>query len=993
MSNITSQELSLLRSRPHSTKLWLSIYKPRTILACQINDSNITHEEREITYNNVTDGIYTHVKSGMTMLVGSIAGARDIGRIRVRSVTSSVITVAENSHIDWEDDLYLTIINYFEIWSIFPYYVLDGGLVSWFKDFDVGYTNQNTTLGTFPCAGPHRAAFTGDQIYYSATGTYDVKSRGLSYDWFFEGGSVTGSSVETPGYITYNTPGHYRTTLTVDNGDGTDITHRHVSIYDRPEDGTNNPILRWEMSELSGNRDNGGYNVKITVHENVDDIVDGALVVLFADDIYDNTTQSIGGNYPNNSSIVFVGYILDDTIEYDYHHSTVEFEVVSVSEIMKSEEGSIVSLESVTSPSEWHEILDMDVHRFLYHYLRWHSTVLLSTDFRYVSANYKFQYQDVEPGSLYDIVNSFFMNSLFGRFVSDRQGLLWGEIEPQAINNATGSFSIGMSLSKQDWMGTPFIRENITPGLAYIELGGVAWSGASTGTSEAYLSGAPGNAHGYFGTGIEDHQGLILTSQNQLNTLSGNIFAYKNAKYPDIGLDITGNYRNLDLAPVEFHQITLFPDDTTRGITFINKEFYITDITWTYLSNIEILVPNITLHEVTQGHDGVTLEIPEPPVENIPSFPSFPSFPPFPLIPLPPVIPPIIWIPYPGECGITVEECVNDLTLPANSKQLWVRGEIRSDSLITDGKAPEINGYYADAIIRSAYHTNTTYVHILGAFEESSDYGVTWSELSDDSQWYIYALENYITKVELATVLVDDLVSGRGKKFLITGCRDLGPGGGIQIALNPCTPAGEAELSANRCNHGWALDENSVATCSFTGDNTINAFVSDPFIKSNKKTDIGYLFNILNAPALPVGGCRWTIRSLQWDKTYPDAAEARVSIGEAWICDGETPCITIQSDSNPPDIPDVGSVLIYDGGSSGPHDAGDVFASLYMRIQNATNTYPDTAYSETTVSLLIEKIEWIPSNSGLDSITLFSAVCENITRIRINEIYLKNICQ
>ena len=82
MTQVTVDQINKLRVRPHNTKLWLSIYKPPTILSAQVNDGSIAKGEREITYNNES-GDYNDVKDGMTMYVGSSAGAMDKGKIRV----------------------------------------------------------------------------------------------------------------------------------------------------------------------------------------------------------------------------------------------------------------------------------------------------------------------------------------------------------------------------------------------------------------------------------------------------------------------------------------------------------------------------------------------------------------------------------------------------------------------------------------------------------------------------------------------------------------------------------------------------------------------------------------------------------------------------------------------------------------------------------------------------------------------------------------------
>ena len=89
----------------------------------------------------------------------------------------------------------------------------------------------------------------------------NLKGETLSYHWLFEGGNPTGSSDQAPGNVAYATPGHYTTELIVSGTSvgAVDNSYRHISIYDRPEAGTNVPILNWELQSLSGSRDQGGY--------------------------------------------------------------------------------------------------------------------------------------------------------------------------------------------------------------------------------------------------------------------------------------------------------------------------------------------------------------------------------------------------------------------------------------------------------------------------------------------------------------------------------------------------------------------------------------------------------------------------------------------------------------------------------------------------------------------------------------------------------------
>src|SRR4029078_12556640 len=77
-----------------------------------------------------------------------------------------------------------------------------------------------------------------------------------SYSAVFEGGTPSTSTAATPGYVTYNIPGHYWAHLTVTSSNGKSYTgHRRVRIHRVPDD---TPNTNFELTSLSGSWDSGG---------------------------------------------------------------------------------------------------------------------------------------------------------------------------------------------------------------------------------------------------------------------------------------------------------------------------------------------------------------------------------------------------------------------------------------------------------------------------------------------------------------------------------------------------------------------------------------------------------------------------------------------------------------------------------------------------------------------------------------------------------------
>lgn len=639
---LTPAQINLLRSRPHQANIYMSIYRPKTLFACQVMTGTYNTGDINIPYMNITTGSINNLYPDLTFLLGSAAGQDDYGRLRMRyasGTSSNSLTFAENA-INWTTGMYLTAIDQIDIVAKYPRIIQDPNNqtnVIFYKDYDIAYTNQNQIYGTFPCAGPHRAGFlSSGTFYFTATGTYNVLDEALTYSWLFEGGTPTGSNSLTPGDVKWSATGDYKVRLRVTSASGAvDDTYRYVSIYDRPGAGTHIPITQWELGQLSGSRSEGGYTASFKVYQDIGDVQPNALVVLFTDNWYGGTQVNLGGNAVGNSSILFVGYIIGDSIKFDYQSSSVEFSVGSVSEIMKQAEGFSVSCESKASPTTWFQLYEMNVPRAIYHYLKWQSTVLEVTDFQYTGDARLVQYFDTDRGSLYDAVDTFMREGMLGEVVTDRQGKLWAEISSFGLQNPITSLpNPFLPIQKQDWMSEPQITERRNSDLSFIELGGIAYYGVSSNAFSALLSNAPSTVPLYHGKS-DRKEGLILTTQDAINQVAGNYLAYQNTRFPEVSLPINGIYTNFDIAPQERQYLVIGQNDTVRNKSLQDIPYLISSMDWHYSSVNQSLYSEITLNQIATGTAGVTVEIPVTPPDNgysyptlnLPPLPSFPSSP------------------------------------------------------------------------------------------------------------------------------------------------------------------------------------------------------------------------------------------------------------------------------------------------------------------------------------------------------------------------------
>jgi hypothetical protein len=585
---------------------------------------------QSIDYSSVSSGSYTNIQeySYQVALIGTSAGSDDIGRTWVRSASSSSLRFVESDHIDWSSATHITVLKYTEIIPVFPRIIqnpADEEDVIFYKVWDIAYTNQNEILGTFICMGSNYAGFLdagSTTVYWSASGTTNLIGDSLTHSWIFEGASITGSNAHTPGNVTYTTPGHYRTIYTATSSSGrVDRSIRYVSIYDRPGAGPRTPIMNWEMSELGGSRDGVGYTGRIRIRDGFradspvqpEDYIDGALVVIFKEDWYGSVKQSVSKNAKGRENILFVGYINGGTIQFDYQQGYIEFEVLSPTNLMEITECFSVSVESKPNPTVWYELRDMNVSRAMYHYLAWHSSVLMCCDFETRNLDDRYiQYFDADRTSLYDAINSVVQGALRGRLMSDSLGKLWAEREIAVIDGASSVLPASFTLNKGDWLDSPNIDERSLSEVSFMEWGGIAYNPVS-GQSVPLLASAPGTAPGYRGK-VERSQGFALSDQTELNTRVGNMYAYMNARYPSMDVKLRGNFPIFDIAPQELVRVNIDATDTPRGISFINKPFAVRGVSMSWTPAQQVLLTNLQLAEVTQGFVGSSIVIPvEPP--------------------------------------------------------------------------------------------------------------------------------------------------------------------------------------------------------------------------------------------------------------------------------------------------------------------------------------------------------------------------------------------
>jgi len=628
MPELSSTEKSRARSHPHKQKRYLAVHPVSTVFSAQVNDGSIAPRgAREITYDNGS-GTYTDVKAGMTLWVGSAAGQRDLGTVRIRSITSTVITVAENDHIEWADDLHLTCKELYEIWPKKPRIATDG---TFYKDYDIEVGDHTKEPPPKACAGPPAIGFLSSGScslnFYGEDSLAIAPGASLSsYSWTFPSGTPSSTSAQgskaSPIAVSWSAAGFYYVAFTVtDDNSNTGTVYVPVWIFDRT--GSDAPYT--EFRTVSRNGDRASYEI----HGDADtsEFPLDALIVEFTEDFYNSNTAAYVGGRSHRQNVKFVGWIERVNFSRDSEGvGRVTIEAISHAGKMEQTRGFPITVEDDSKPQRWHQVESLTVQRALMYILEWHSTVNQVADVLFYGSRYTRQVQrrDFPKGNLLGQLNQMALD----RGIMARVGATrWGEIiiapDPQYLppteRNAVATV---IDLENQDMREPIDVREQLIDKLGYVEAGGFYYDGR---VSIPYLSGAPGPAPGRV---PPDRRvsGLVLSGQSDLNYYSGAILAQANNRYPEVSIPLAGNYDNaFDPALMEYITIDYVSGDTRRGLVWTNQKCIVRDAEVQELDN-GVTLTTIRAEPLVDVIDGQTITFdhaaPTPPSRRPPAGPA-----------------------------------------------------------------------------------------------------------------------------------------------------------------------------------------------------------------------------------------------------------------------------------------------------------------------------------------------------------------------------------
>lgn len=575
-----------------------------------------------ISYNTGATGSFGAPLPGQTVLFGSTSGGDERGKRRLRSWSGGA---AGTLGIDESDDAgpliqsgdYITVKWDFRLWPRFPRFIQSGENVTIYEDYDTAFSNQTLNWRPVAVAGPPGVAFleAGSASVQFVGDRSQALAPGASITGYLwkawnsaEGTSTSQGTEGSPVTFTWTSPGWHLVSLTVTDSNGNTHTAYTWAIVIDPDDAETVAFTDFDATSDNLDFEQGGGACGFTVRGT------NAAPTTFPEECLvvhacqgDITTPT--GSWPFRTNVLFVGYVLGDSVRQDPDTSEVTFRAGTITTIMRATSAYPVSLTSKSAPTDWTQGASLTVARVLSYMYKWRSTLDTMTPVIFPSYTGLIARQDFGKDRMYDRVQSDLMRSMWGKAVSTHQGVLYHVIDYN-LQNATerATATTRKTLHKGVWVGDVTVEERSDYEWTanQVEMSGVAYNGGDIEQLCPLFSQAPGDAMKAYGSQLV-YDRLILLNQSDLNVRCGHGLAKANTQYPAYRMQFI-NDGSFTVAPQELFPAVIEAGDNNRGASY-SGNLIPRRISRQYNHEGGYFTVNVDFEPVTSGQPGVTVVV------------------------------------------------------------------------------------------------------------------------------------------------------------------------------------------------------------------------------------------------------------------------------------------------------------------------------------------------------------------------------------------------
>lgn len=613
---------------------YMVVLKPVTVFTGRVNGTP-SDPYISIAWDGGATGTSTSVgTSGApieanTVWFGTSGGGRERGVVRLRDWTSSeptgttgTLKIAETDDVGpiIADDDHITVKLEWRLWGKVPRTDdSDTNNIILYEDYDVAFNNQTVDWLPLSVPGPPAVAFleggqaqvdfVGDRSKALAPGA-SLSSHLWTAHGSSEGTSTSQGTEASPVTFTWSSAGQYLVSFRETDSNGNSHTsYTWVFIID-PASPNDVAFTKFDGSSDSDDFFQGGETASFTVHADADtsEFPEEALVMVVARGNITTPTAT----WPNRGNVLFMGYIMEDTVNQDPLHGTISFRAVTIDGIMKNLPIYPVRLEDNANPQNWTQGKDLTVDRLISFLGHWRSTLSLMTSIVLLEDSAEIKSQDFGHSSLYSLMDGL-MKDAWGKAASSHQSVLYLERDYQTMSaSEKAAVTTRKTLHKGVWVGDVGIRERATwaSPTRKVKRAGVYYPGDDA-QAIPYFSEAPGDVQADFGN-EDSKSGYILTTQSDLNIRTGNEFARQNQRYPAITMQFL-NDGSFGTVPQELFPAVIEASDNRRGLA-LTPNLVPRQVRKTYNHQGGYFAVQVTFEPVATGEPGITVVMPaEPP--------------------------------------------------------------------------------------------------------------------------------------------------------------------------------------------------------------------------------------------------------------------------------------------------------------------------------------------------------------------------------------------
>ncbi|MCI0554713.1 MAG: hypothetical protein L0287_27515, partial [Anaerolineae bacterium] len=374
----------------------------------------------------------------------------------------------------------------------------------------------------------------------------------------------------------------------------------------------------------------GGWEFEITLLDecDLDTIRDHALVVLFAEEYYGDTNLSIGP-LVGCENVILDGWIAKEEIDWNPEQGSVKFTGHGAHAWL----GKIASypdgVEIVPDlPTAWTQMKGLTIKKGLWHFLHWRTTATRVIDVFLPDSTLYTRTVSSLAQNLWDQLLEMAFLQIFARPGVNAHNQLFIQVHPQLVPEEDRDWPTVMDIQKRDWVGQIQLERATIEEVSQVSLSGVSVNQNGKGTPFFALS--TGHTFGHFGAPItQDH--LLVESQAQTNELCGLYYGWRNNPFKDIPVTFAGNIRLIDCFPRQMCTITIDPEDTPRGISYVGG-IIPKSVSLVYDENSGYIHTEVIFEAETFAALAVNGDVPGSGDISVPPVSSLPPIPPFPIL-------------------------------------------------------------------------------------------------------------------------------------------------------------------------------------------------------------------------------------------------------------------------------------------------------------------------------------------------------------------------